>query len=202
MRRETVEYNGVRYYRYPDAKQFSDRQYFKRQGKLLHRVMWQDVFGPIPDGFDVHHKDRDPGHNEPANFELLSRADHGFEHRGECSAAKRAHLDRIRPLASAWHGSDEGIAWHREHGAKSWHDRAPIDRGCEHCGKPYSTLGRAGTERFCSNACKSDWRRKSGADNIMVICPVCGHEFTKNRYARAKTCSRVCGQAARRQLRE
>jgi hypothetical protein len=179
MRREIVEYNGVRYYRYPDAKRPSDRRYFKRQGRYLHRAMWEDANGSIPDGFEVHHKDRDTGHNQLDNFELLDHVAHGETRRGECSIEQRAHLDRVRPKASEWHGSESGLAWHREHGKQTWESRSPRDR-------------------FCSQACKATWRRESGVDDIQVVCPECGQVFTKNRYARKRTCSRICGARARK----
>jgi hypothetical protein len=41
----------------------------------LHRVVWQDNFGPIPAGMVVHPKNGDRRDISPHNLELLSRAD-------------------------------------------------------------------------------------------------------------------------------
>lgn len=44
--------------------------------ELLHRAMWRKKVGPIPKGFDVHHKDENKTHNALSNFECLSKSDH------------------------------------------------------------------------------------------------------------------------------
>ena len=46
-----------------------DREY-------LHRVMWIASNGPIPDGFDIHHRDHDRTNNVLSNFECLEKAEH------------------------------------------------------------------------------------------------------------------------------
>ena len=46
----------------------------------------------IPEGFEVHHKDRDRKNNRPENLEVLSREDHQAEHLNE-SFRKREHND-------------------------------------------------------------------------------------------------------------
>lgn len=43
---------------------------------LLHRRMWEDAHGPIPDGWDIHHCDEDKTHNALDNFECLPKAEH------------------------------------------------------------------------------------------------------------------------------
>ncbi|MDN7511982.1 HNH endonuclease [Burkholderia multivorans] len=46
----------------------------------LHRAMWIDAHGPIPEGHEVHHKDEDKTHNCLNNFELLTSSEHGKKH--------------------------------------------------------------------------------------------------------------------------
>ena len=43
---------------------------------LLHRHMWESANGPIPGGYDIHHKDEDKTHNELSNFECLPKSEH------------------------------------------------------------------------------------------------------------------------------
>lgn len=122
---EIVVYRGTVFRRYPDARQPSHRRYFKPNGKAvargieaLHREIYKDTHGPIPPGHHVHHIDGDFLNNDPANLEALPAGKHTKHHhpKGEpASDAQRAHLDRIRPLAAAWHRSPEGRAWHRKH---------------------------------------------------------------------------------------
>jgi ribonucleotide reductase alpha subunit len=44
------------------------------------RWMWQQVHGPIPDGFDVHHKNGDPTDDRMSNLELLADTTHLQQH--------------------------------------------------------------------------------------------------------------------------
>lgn len=43
---------------------------------LLHRKTWEDHHGPIPDGYDIHHKDNCKTNNSLANLECLTKSDH------------------------------------------------------------------------------------------------------------------------------
>ena len=61
---------------------------------------------------------------------------------------------------------------------------------CDQCGKEY--MGEKG--RFCSNSCKSKWRRESGIDDEIRKCIVCDEEFSVNKYSDTVTCSRSCGR--------
>src|SRR5690606_30687668 len=83
---------------------------------------------------------------------------------------------KVRPLAGAWHGSKEGIEWHKQHAANiGFGKRKYGQRKCEVCSNEFEA-GNAG-QRFCSNKCKSQFRRKSGVDNIIKPCTVCGSPF-------------------------
>tara|TARA_R110000868_G_scaffold131255_2_gene341197 strand:+ start:39 stop:461 length:423 start_codon:yes stop_codon:yes gene_type:complete len=59
--------------------------------ELLHRLIWADINGPIPDGYDIHHRDHNKLNNDPANLQLLSKSDH---------AALHAALEEVVPLDS------------------------------------------------------------------------------------------------------
>lgn len=119
-------------------------------------------------------------------------------------AARLAHLDRIRPLAAAWHSSPEGLKWHREHGRHDWGNRELTTRNCNRCGKEYETPF-PDQSRFCSANCSRAVREAQGAYDIRVKCPVCGIEFSRSKYNKKKaptTCSRICGQRLRRQRQQ
>ncbi len=49
---------------------------------MEHDVIWEQAHGPIPEGHDVHHKDRDKLNNCLDNLELLSKLHHKREHSG------------------------------------------------------------------------------------------------------------------------
>ncbi len=69
---QPVIFNGRKYTLKPDG-------YFRAtegNRSQLHRDMWEFHVGPIPDGWDVHHKDENKQNNTLENFECLPKADH------------------------------------------------------------------------------------------------------------------------------
>jgi hypothetical protein len=52
---------------------------------LLHRRMWEDARGPIPDGWDIHHLDEDKLHNTLDNFECLPKPEHTRRYSPSCN---------------------------------------------------------------------------------------------------------------------
>jgi endogenous inhibitor of DNA gyrase (YacG/DUF329 family) len=206
MEAESVTFNGIVFRRYPDSERWADRAYFTPNGShrkrgvgRLHEEIWKSIHGPIPPGHHIHHSDGDHLNNDPTNLECITKADHHKHHGAQpASPRKRAHLDRIRPLAADWHRSEEGRAWHSEHGKATWQNRQTTERICEQCGSTYQSITMRGADRFCSNKCKSAWRRSAGLDNETRTCAHCGQPFTVNRYSRARTCSGKCAWGIRR----
>lgn len=168
--------------------------------KRLHVYMWERDHGDIPEGYHVHHKDHDKRNNEPSNLEILTRSEHLSLHGNNMSAEHleklRKHCERIRPLTKAWHSSEEGKEWHRKHAKKSWEEKNEIEYTCTHCGKSFMTKNSYSekSNRFCSNNCKSAFRRASGVDNVERKCALCGKAITVNKYSkitRCKECARI-----------
>src|SRR5580658_3757089 len=81
---QTIVFEDVVYYRYPESSRRSDRVYYKgwRNGSktYLHVAMWEAKFGTVPEGFEVHHKDGDALRNEYDNFELITTHEHRQHH--------------------------------------------------------------------------------------------------------------------------
>lgn len=70
--RRAVEWGGLRY-------TVRNNGYFgctTGDRHLLHRAVWTHHNGPIPAGYDVHHRDGNKQNNDPANLECLPKADH------------------------------------------------------------------------------------------------------------------------------
>ena len=82
MERETINYRGKNYHRYPESKRPQLRNYFYRHDKwkespvALHRQVYEDANGPIPKGYQIHHKDEDFTNNSIENLECLTIAEH------------------------------------------------------------------------------------------------------------------------------
>ena len=203
---ETVVFNGVKFRRFGDAWCFvpsgTDR---KRGVGNLHQEIWKAAHGPIPPGHQIHHRDHNPFNNDLANLVCLSREEHTAHHKADPkrpTPAQRAAWTDSAPLrqarAAEWHRSPEGRAWHQEHGRSAWADRTPVSRDCDQCGTPFESITRRPDDRFCSNACKSAWRRANGVDDEQRVCAGCGAPFAANRYSKARCCSRKCAWVLRR----
>lgn len=202
---ESVVYNGYTYTRWPDSSNWADRVYYRRGGGkgYLHRDIYTDNHGPIPEGMGVHHLDHNPLNNDPGNLGLMDLREHTRYHSferfelPEYRANNLEHMDRIRPLTVAWHRSDEGREWHRQHGIEAYAKREPQRFTCEQCGAEYESLNRGDGTRFCSNKCKSAWRRASGVDDVDRDCAACGESFRASKYSKQRCCSRTCAQKLR-----
>ena len=58
-------------------------KYVTKSGKLIlvHRLIWEEQFGTIPEGIDIHHKDGNKQNNKIENLELLTRKEHKNKHK-------------------------------------------------------------------------------------------------------------------------
>jgi hypothetical protein len=171
--------------------------------RLLHRRVWSDNYGDIPDGYIVHHKDHDWRNNDISNLEIVLKVDHLKQHaienflRPEYRDQNKKNLDEIRHLTVGWHKSDEGLAWHSKHGKQTWENRKSGVIKCLVCGKEKETVfvNREST-RYCSIACS----RKVSFKNYFTdkrCCIQCGNEFMANRHRKTKYCSRNCSNKHR-----
>ena len=50
--------------------------------RRLHLVVWEEANGPIPKGYEIHHKDFDKMNWSLDNLEILSEKDHVRFHKG------------------------------------------------------------------------------------------------------------------------
>lgn len=209
VKSESVFLDGIECRRYPDSKNWSDRVYYKPNGthakrgiKAYHHELWKSVHGDIPQGYHVHHRDGNPSNNSIDNLECISDSEHRSRHGDKTKSAeyksnRAKNLDKIRPLAVAWHKSPEGKAWHKQQSIDGWNDRKPVTKQCLHCGKEYQTLVISSRAKFCSANCKEKYRRASGKHDVKRICVACGKEFEiYDKYA-TKHCSRSCAASER-----
>lgn len=187
------KFNGESYY-YCGA-------YFQRKGKRLHRAVWEYHNGEIPSGYHIHHKDEDRYNNDISNLELVYKSDHLSHHmsKEERKQASRESVKKAIAAAPEWHRSEEGKKWHSKHLKEILGKREDRTYTCDFCGKEFITknIYSDKSNRFCSNNCKSAFRRASGVDNEERTCLVCGKPFVVNKYSKILTCSRDCGREKR-----
>lgn len=175
--------------------------YFQRDGVRLHRVVWSHFNGEIPEGYHVHHKDHDKANNSPENLELVHGSEHMSHHH---TGHSRRPPEHAYVLAAEWHKSEEGRDWHFQHYLNN-RDKlhVKVERACSHCGKLHETTRQRTETTFCSNKCKSAYRRASGTDNVERKCVICDTDFSVNRYSKQVACSRECGkEVGKRKKRE
>lgn len=173
--------------------------YFQRNGRRLHRAVWQAINGPIPDGHHVHHMDGDRSNNHPSNLALLSAAEHLSHHCQETAEERTERwqnglMQQAQAGAIEWHKSAAGRGWHYLHYLKTadkLHTRKGGVKPCDGCGQEFEALNKR--SRYCSPACAAADRRRSGVDDVERSCALCGTVFIVNRYARKACCSRSCG---------
>lgn len=100
------QFQGRTYRRNPASKWSSDRKYFKpsladmRSGvRALHVEVYKArTKGPIPAGFQVHHRAANTNRNRFRDLQLLATTLHRGHHAPKDLAAVRSHLAAIRPL--------------------------------------------------------------------------------------------------------
>lgn len=189
-----IEYDGIKFY--GDGRGYW-LGHINGKRKRLHVYVWEKYKGEIPKGYHIHHLDHDKDNNDIANLQLMTQHEHLQLHaQDESSKAKaRLTIKIARKAAEKWHHSKECSEWAKENYKTSLAKvhTEKINRICECCGKEYNTDGSKKTvSRFCSNACKSKWRRDNHLDVILVKCVVCGNELYTTKYKGRKTCSEEC----------
>lgn len=161
----------------------------------LHVYVWEKHFGKIPKGYQIHHKDENKDNNEIDNLMCMTQKEHLHWH-GENIPSDRLkkwqkNMEVQREKTKAWHSSPEGRAWHKKHAEKiglAHIGKTPMV--CENCGKEFTSGKKHG--KYCSANCRSKSRRKSGIDNEMRKCVICGKTYSVNKYSKTKTCSKEC----------
>src|SRR5690606_7852937 len=192
---EVIKYNGISYYKHPKQKYYYSSRKGERYSRSLHRQIWFDNYGEIPEGYQVHHKDHNAYNNTIDNLELVERSEHSKYH-----GKNRAKEDPVRFItlaeigrehAKEWHGSEEGKRWHSKHGKERGF--GVRDYGFHKCDCCQIEFKKASfRQRFCSNLCKSKHRRLSGGDPIKAICENCRCEFITQKYNKRRFCSAEC----------
>lgn len=185
----------------------SDPRYFERGGRVrLHVVVWTFYNGKPPKKHHIHHKDGNKHNNKPENLELKKASDHLSEHMNEWKIRDPDHFLRLaksgQDSAAKWSKTEEGLAFRRQHVKNvlfKYHDKLhkrEVEKVCEVCGNRYVTTNLSSkNSRFCSNNCKSEFRRRSGIDDEVRKCKMCNRDFTANKYTKKKFCSRSCSSS-------
>ena len=61
-----------------------------------HRKVWEDAYGAIPDGYDIHHVNEDKGDNRLENLQLMRSGDHRRLHKSKWASREERLADEAR----------------------------------------------------------------------------------------------------------
>src|SRR4029077_1746912 len=125
------------------------------------------------------------------------------KHKGEIPAGFPVHHKDGNPLNNEPKNLEALSP--RQHGKCHRNKPRDIIRECIECHCLFESVSKV-RAKFCSNACKSAWRRNHGKDDIEKECAVCSAKFVSNKYKKKKCCSRSCAiryqwQTPRREAR-
>ena len=79
-----IEYNGDIFYKTPHG-------YYRSAltGNVYHRKIWEDVYGAVPTGCHVHHKDENKENNSIDNLVMVTKSYHAKIHYNRLLLANR-----------------------------------------------------------------------------------------------------------------
>lgn len=166
---EEVVWKGRRYRRLPDHVLRHRRVYFMattHPRSYLHRDIYTAHYGPIPQGWHVHHIDHNPLNNDPSNLAAISAEDH-LKHHGqhieafvnicdECGkeyGAKRVGARWCSPACKQRRRRRDGVTYKRPlkgHMAET--------RNCVLCGAEYTA--KKPWARYCGMQCRNLFNRQ------------------------------------------
>ena len=162
---------------------FKGRKYHRKAGGYytttlrLHREVWEEAFGKIPEGSHVHHRNEDKSDNRIENLQLLTRSEHAKLHAEEKLAPYREAA-----LIQARHVSEERRL-----------ERLRRVLVCKNCGDKYHS-GSAHPRRFCSSKC-IEAARSTKFGSGKRHCEFCGKVYQPSRRVQ-RYCSKACCNAA------
>jgi len=187
-----IYYNGLKFTRDDRTGYYLNSTIRKR----LHRYIWEYHNGEIPKGYQIHHIDHDKSNNDISNLSLTSGKAHRSYHGVHRTITHRQEIvnnlnENARPKAIEWHKSEQGKEWHKEHYEKTKDKfHAKKDYICKYCDKTFLSARQG----YCSNKCRSAYRRLHKIDNVDRKCVWCGEVFNVNKYSKQRFCTRSCGR--------
>lgn len=127
---EERKYNVMQKYQYFNGVKFTRDEksgYYLNSSirKRMHRYVWEYYNGEIPEGYQIHHIDKDRSNNDISNLELIPFTEHAKLHNKEKAITRHAEIvqnikENVLPKAIEWHKSDEGRQWHSEKQKHKW----------------------------------------------------------------------------------
>ena len=157
------------------------------RGASIHRDIWFYYHGEIPEGYVIHHVDKNKANNHIENLQLLTSGEHVALHTKKtpvektCPVCGKKFVPPRTKLNQIYCSSV----------CNAIRKKKPlIEKICPVCGKSFAVKHRDSKRIFCSHDCSYICKKKY----TKKICPICKKEFIVNaKNKRKKTCSPSCG---------
>lgn len=148
----------------------------------LHKYIWEQSHGRIPDGYDIHHVDNNPENNSLENLVMMATNEHRRMHqlqkvglniedfKGVCVVCGKPIPD-----SKPWAIYDSKACKQRMARRLG---RYKEEATCALCGKPFWRNKYKPTE-VCSECTQEKLKQdvENGVYGVEKICPVCGKTF-------------------------
>jgi hypothetical protein len=175
-----------------DAKNLSiHKGYLRYKRKYCHRLIWEEDVGPIPEGFDVHHKDGNKLNNLLNNLECISKSDHMRLHAIEGREKRSSRMKKNSVKVHAWLKTEKGKKFLSDKAKKQFEMRPKKEYSCEVCSVVFTSKHTLPV-KYCSDNCVMKARRLRNEDMEERHCIICSNPFIINKYQKTKTCSKPC----------
>ncbi len=179
-------------------------RYFNTHDRKMHWDVWEYHNGSRRKGYHIHHIDGNAQNNRIENLEEVEASKHLSNHQKQYIKDNpkwfKEFYTKGTEAAKLWAKTPEGRKRKSETSkrlaqeSRFW-EQTFGEAECKQCSTEFT---RQTTEHdFCSNRCKSAWRRSKGIDNVTRICKWCKKEWTLNKYSKAKCCSKMCASKNR-----
>ena len=144
---ETAVIEGREYY--------WDGRYFARHKGLdsplrAHIEVWEGRFGPVPEGYEIHHFDHNRRNNKIENLLVVPVSAHRKMH-GRSAEQMRAVQVLGREAAKAWHASEEGLKSHKAQFEAQMEKIGELE--CPECATIFTPTNFR--QRFCCRRCQN-----------------------------------------------
>lgn len=83
-----------------------ERVWFEGRLRMEPDVVWEKANGPIPDGFELHHRDEDKLHNVIENLQLVTDLDHKRMHSPHYRRDADGRWERLCRTCGEWKLAD------------------------------------------------------------------------------------------------
>jgi hypothetical protein len=191
-----VDHQGTRYYQTRTGHFLARRKAPEAKSQLLHRVLWENTNGAIPEGNHIHHIDGNPANNSLANLTSLSASEHmrlhqlqRFAENPELKEQTTRNMRSNQHKVQEWRESDIGRAKLREICATNAKNRVKKKPTlCLECGTSF--LAYSEQAKYCGGACrKQAFKKLTATRSERPECRIITELSEKNCVCQCKQCS-------------